>query len=261
LTVGRRNLGFDPHGWIEIKHVGDIADTYKTRMYYLTWQGQTQHSAHTGLWLEDEASLEHLHACPGIPVLDRPRLPSAREILDGTFLDYVEVRDEMRANTDYDFKRYPLDDGTTRPFTTPEEFTRFRQVMERRRKGGLRADPASVRAAASGMRLRPGETQADVYRRYIHIAIARDQPGWQSGVGPSATAEMLGIDYKNKFKHYRKTQFVPHRFPWSALLEQVACEEAEKIGRDLTPSMLVLLVSTGGGIMGSKATRGSVSTR
>ena len=50
--------------------------------------------------------------------------------------------------------------------------------------------------------------------------------------------------YKNKFKHYRKTEFVLHRFQWSALLDQVASEEAEKIRRDLTPSMLVLLVCT-----------------
>jgi hypothetical protein len=244
LMVGRANLDFDPHSWIEVKHVGAAADTYKTRMYHLTWHGHTQHSAHTGLWLEDETDLEYLHACQGIPVLDRPRLPSARDILDGTFQDYVEYRDEVRVNTDYDFKRHPLDDRTTRPFTTPEEFARFRQVMEQRRKGGLRADPASVQAAAGGMRLRPGETHADVDRRYIHIAIAREQPGWQSGVGPTATAAMLGIDYKKKFKRYRKTEFVPHRFPWSALLEQVAREEAEKIGRDLTSPMLVVLVCT-----------------
>ena len=117
----------------------------------------------------EKFGLEYLHTCQGIPILDRPRLPSARDILDGTVQDYVEYRDEVRVNTDYDFKRHPLDDGTTRPFTTPEELARFRQVMEPRRKGGLRADPVSVQAAASGMRLRPGETQANVYRRYKYL--------------------------------------------------------------------------------------------
>jgi hypothetical protein len=100
------------------------------------------------------------------------------------------------------------------------------------------------------MRLRAGETHADVYRRYIHIAIARDQPGWQSGVGPTATADLLGIDYNNKFKHYRTTEFVPHRFPWSVLLEQVAREEAEKIGRILSPGMLAVLVCSPEALIG-----------
>jgi len=57
LMVERANLGFDPHSWIEMKHVGDAAGTYKTRMYHLTWRGHTQHSAHTGLWLEGDTDL------------------------------------------------------------------------------------------------------------------------------------------------------------------------------------------------------------
>jgi hypothetical protein len=147
-------------------------------------------------------------------------------------------------NTAYDCTRSLLDEGTPRPCATPEALARFRQVMERRRHGGLRAAPARVQAAARGRRLRPGETHADVYRRSSHSAMAREQPGWQRGVGPTATANRLGIDAKSTCKHDGQTEGVPHRCPWSALLEQVAREEAEKIGRDLPAPRRVPLVCT-----------------
>src|SRR5262249_9198739 len=67
LMVGRKNLGFDPHSWIEIKHVGDTAETYKTRMYHLAWHGVTQHIARAGLQLEADETLETLHIKEGIP--------------------------------------------------------------------------------------------------------------------------------------------------------------------------------------------------
>jgi hypothetical protein len=92
------------------------------------------------------------------------------------------------------------------------------------------------------MRLQKGEDLADVYRRYIHRAIACEQPGWQSGVGSTKTAALLGINYKNKFKHYASRPFEPHQFERSPLLEQVAREEAAKIGLVLSPGMLAVLV-------------------
>jgi hypothetical protein len=92
------------------------------------------------------------------------------------------------------------------------------------------------------MRLQKGEDWADLYRRYIHCAIAHEQPGWQSGVGPTATADMLGISYKNKFKHYTRRPFEPHQFERSPLLERIAREEAAQIGLVLSPGMLAVLV-------------------
>jgi hypothetical protein len=123
-----------------------------------------------------------------------------------------------------------------------EEFTQFRAIMEGQRKGGRRATPERVLAAASGMQLQQGETWADLYRRYIHSAIAHAQPGWQSGVGPTQTPARLGIDHKSKFKHYARRPFEPHKFEWSPLLEHVARDEAAKIGCILSPDMLAVLV-------------------
>jgi hypothetical protein len=242
LMVGRKNLGFNPHSWLEIKHIGDTAETYKTRMYHLTWEGVTQHIARAGLKLEADETLARLHTQEGIPTIALRAYPSAGDIINKTYQDYVEIRGEQRVNTDYDYKRKPLDDGTTRPFATAAEFKRYREIMEGQRKGGRRSTPERVVATDNQMRLQKGEDWADMYRRYIHYAIAHGQPGWQSGAGPTATADMLGISYKNKFKHYASRPFAPYQFERSPLLEQIAHDEAAKIGRTLSPGMLAMLV-------------------
>src|SRR4029453_18895926 len=82
LMVGRKNLGFSLHNWIEIKHVGDTAETYKTRMYHLAWNGVTQHIARAGLQLEADETLERLHTQEGIPTIGRLAYPSAGDIIN-----------------------------------------------------------------------------------------------------------------------------------------------------------------------------------
>ena len=97
-------------------------------------------------------------------------------------------------NTDYDFKRKPLDDGTTQPFATAEEFTQFREGLWRgQRKGGRRAAPELVfLQQPAGCGFRRGRLGLILYRRYVHSAIAYEQPGWQSGAGPTKTAVYAG---------------------------------------------------------------------
>jgi hypothetical protein len=95
------------------------------------------------------------------------------------------------------------------------------------------------------MQVRKGELSADVYRRYVHQAIAHGLGEWSvyengSPVSGKNIALMLGISYEN-YKSYRKRAFEPQRFPSSDLLEKVAREEAEKF-TDFTPAMYDVLV-------------------
>jgi hypothetical protein len=133
--VGRKNLGFDQHSWLEIKHVGDTAETYKTRMYHLAWHGVTQHIARVGLQLEADETLETLHTKEGIPTIDFLTYPSAGDLLKQTYRDYVEIRGEQRVNTDYDYKRKPLDDGRTQPFAMQRSSHSFEQSWRVSGKG------------------------------------------------------------------------------------------------------------------------------
>ena len=71
-----------------------------------------------------------------------------------------------------------------------------------KKKPGKRATPARVHAAVHGMRIQKGETHQDVYRRYIHQAIARGVGGWCVDWSNPRIARALGINYHNKFKNY-----------------------------------------------------------
>jgi hypothetical protein len=252
LCMGRQHMQLGG-SWIEVKHIGNSADTMKTRVYSMSYNGVVQHEAHTG-FRTDDTPLIDLHACEDIPVQISTRLPNPREIVTGKVPDYVALPLQRRVNTDYDYKRKLLDDGTTVPFAHKEEFHTWRDTAARMRKEtstrvdgvpvkkpGKRATLARVTAAVHGMRMQKGETFADVYRRYIHHAIARGVGGWRVRAPHRWIAALLGISYNNKYKHYRRKPFEPQRFPHTKLLEAVARKEAAKIGKQLTSDMLVLL--------------------
>ena len=40
MQQGRINLGLDPRGWIEAKHIGDEYEVFKTRKYFLAQDGK-----------------------------------------------------------------------------------------------------------------------------------------------------------------------------------------------------------------------------
>jgi hypothetical protein len=252
LILGRKNMELNGE-WIEVKHVGDAASTMKTRINTMSYRGVVQQEAKTGTTLDDDETLDALHARPDIPVMLGKHLPSPHEFYDGVVQDYVNTPTPKRANTDYDYKRMLLDDRSTRPFADKAEFQRVRQTASNIRKErvvngekvpGKRATPERVLLASKGMRLRAGETLEDGYRRYVHWAVARGEGGWAMRyVKHVKIAAMLGIDHQAVFKNYRRRQFEPQKFPWSELFEKVMREVAGKLNLYLTPGMRELLCS------------------
>jgi DNA polymerase elongation subunit (family B) len=119
LMQGRRNTGTDPDEWMEVKHAGSRAYTYKTRIYSLEHAGVTQHIATAGMRLDKrEVSVLHAyHEAEGIPTHTVKHLPSVYEMLEGKYADMITVPQERRVNTDFDYKRIPLPGtpGLTRP--------------------------------------------------------------------------------------------------------------------------------------------------
>jgi hypothetical protein len=257
LVYGRRNMNLS-ETWIELKHVGDEADSYKTRVNCISYKGAVQHRAATGISRENASMLDTYHADAGIPTQTGKHLPSARDIMDGVVKDYIDVPTEKRVNTDYDFKRMLRDDGTTYPFADKTQFARTRDAAAAIRKvrtvkgekiAGQRATPEKVLAATAGMRLRSGETLEDVYRRYVCWAIARREHGWNVLVKDKALAEKLGLDYQKQFRVLKRRQFEPQRFPYSERFHAVMKEVARKVDLHLTKLMIDVLASTEGAVM------------
>jgi hypothetical protein len=248
LGIGGKNL-HQTRPWAEVKHIGDTADTMRTRVYSLSYKGVEQHVAHTGIDTENE-SLAELHYTAGLVTQIGKRLPSAREITTGEVEDFVEIEYERTVNTDYDYKRYLHANGLTQPFATKAEFLAHRDAVSRlRKKEGVRATQervvAKVAASQAGMQARTGkgETSADVYRRYVHQAIAAGLGEWvvfnEKGKYAKGKdiAAMLGINYQNQYKNYKRRPFERGRFPDCELLKSVAIEELRKVGMTLTPRM------------------------
>jgi hypothetical protein len=256
LIMGRQNMDLEGP-WIEAKHAGDAAVNMKTRVYTMAYRGVVQHEAKTGIHLQDGQTLEGLHAMADIPIEVQGSLPSARDLIEGTVPDFVPVDKRKRINTDYDYKRVPLDDGSgsTRPLTDKDEFHRKRQTVanirkERKSHGevtpGNRATVDRVTAVSAGMRMKSDETIESVYRRYVNWAVARGEGGWHTGYQKhKVVAEKLGIDYQTVFKNYRRKQFEPQKFAWSERFEVVMRDVAKRLGMFLTPSMIDLLCTKG----------------
>jgi hypothetical protein len=261
LVYGRRNMNLS-ETCIELKHVGDAADSYKTRVNCISYKGAVQHRAATGISRENASMLHTYHADAGIPIQQGKHLPSARDIMDGVVKDYIDVPTEKRVNTDYDFKRMLRDDGTTYPFADKTLFARTRDAAAGIRKvrtvkgetiAGQRATPDKVLAASAGMRLRSGETLEDVYRRYVCWAIARREHGWNVLVKDKALAAKLGLDYQKQFRVLKRRQFEPQRFPYSERFHAVMKEVARKVDLHLTKLMIDVLASTEGAVMAGEA--------
>jgi hypothetical protein len=178
--------------------------------------------------------------------------------MSGEIKVYIDVPTQKRVNTDYDFKRMLLDDGSTVPFLDKTKFARTRDTAAGIRKvrtvkgekiAGQRATPDKVLAAAAGMRMRSGETLEDVYRRYVCWAIARREHGWKVLVKDKALAEKLGLDYQKQFRVLKRRQFEPQQFPYSERFEAVMRDVARKVGLHLTRLMIDVLASTQGQVM------------
>jgi len=257
LVYGRPNMKL-AESWIELKYVGDAADSFKTRVNCISYKGVVQHRAATGISGGNAHLLDTYHADAGIPIQTDKHLPSAREIMSGEIKDYIDVPTQKRVNTDYDFKHMLLDDGTTVPFADKTKFAKKRDAAASIRKcrtvkggkvAGQRATPEKVLAASAGMRLRSGETMEDVYRRYVCRAIARREHGWNVLVKDKALAAKLGLDYQNQFRVLKRRQFEPQRFPYSERFEAVMRDVARKVGLYLNKLMIDVLASTQGPVM------------
>jgi hypothetical protein len=160
LMQARINTGTDPHEWIEVKHAGSWASTYKTRIYGLAHEGVTQHIATAGIRLDNRevSTLHAYHQADGIPTHTVKHLPSVYEILDGKYPDMINVPQKRRVNTDFDYKRIPLPGtrGLTRPPTTLSEALAAKEIARELRHKDVRATPERVARGTLKIKSRGG---------------------------------------------------------------------------------------------------------
>ncbi len=247
LEQGRLNMGLEPDTWLEVKHAGDRALTLRTRGNVLYHKGVPQHVARAGHKVVSADELLEIHENPDIVTRDVPTLASIRDIQDRTHRDLVPVTIQRKANTDYDFKRIPLLDGSgrTRPPLTVDEVLTARVAAKNIRSAGRRATPEAVALARNGVRLHGGPEAA--VRRVVHRAIAQGMGGWrQTGLTDRQIAAALGVT-EDDFRNQKRRKFEPQSLPDSPEVRDLVRAEARKLGRLMvSDGMWAVLLSNGG---------------
>jgi hypothetical protein len=165
-------------------------------------------------------------------------LVSMKDIYESKVRDLVRISTKRKANTDFDYKRIPLHDGTqrTRPPKTVEESAQYRRAADTLRKAGTRATPENVVLNLHGVSLRGGQRAA--VRRTIHKAIAQNQGDWRPWkVKDIEIAKRLGIT-PDQMKAYKRSKFYPQSLPDTPEVREMITEEARKLGRHQVTSTM-----------------------
>ena len=228
INQGRIVLGLEPDSWLVIKHLGDYANTIKTRGYKLKYLGVVQHEARAGLSRTSSDELEELSEATEVRSIDQSRLASFREIYEGKYPDLITVREERKVNLDWDFKRMMQADGKhTRAPQTVTEVYEHRDAAQRIRSQGKRATPLDVAVRHNKLQCRGGSDKA--VRRYIHTAICKGLNGWRpTDVTDKQLAEALcvNVDY---IKNCKRRKFRPQQLPSTEAITEIVLQEVKKL--------------------------------
>lgn len=177
LMQGRQNLGQDTN-WIEIKHFGDLAHTWKTRVNCIVYRGVTQHIARESAMDRNIKTYEELLAYDHeeFTEIESSELTSIKDMLKykcdlvsrRAISEHTEIR---KVNLDYDYKRQLNSDGSTSQFRIIEDWERRRTSSVEIRKTGKRAIPELIMLKEAGVEVK-GSLEQIILRIFV-IALMR----------------------------------------------------------------------------------------
>jgi hypothetical protein len=249
LEQGRLNMRLEQGAWLEVKHVGTEAWTFKTRGYILRHAGVDQHRAWSGYRPRSGDEMIEIYSDPAQREATITRLRTMREILEGSAGDLVGVEVSKVANLDYDYKRIPLLDGSgrTRPPETIEDIDRLRQAAKTLHKAtpqkeAQRATPDAVAMRMHGLTMRGGTEQT--IRRQLLRAIVQDIGQWRPpGITDKDIAERLEVS-TDDVKNQKRQPFKP--LPDTLQVRGIMLDMAVKLGLTLSDERLhALLIQPG----------------
>jgi hypothetical protein len=229
MRDGLRNMGL-PDTPLELKAVGDSCEVWKTRGYVIWRDGEVKHLAKASHQLGVDELCEVARA-PDIQKWTMKSLASAQAIYDGKHEDLISVRQERRANLDFDFKLIPDGRGGYRPPQDLDEFLDWREQADVVRKSGRRATTEHVALSLGGHSLR-GDAEATVRRKLLR-ALLQDIGGTRPpGLSDRDIAERFGFSAMDA-KNAKRRPFSP--LPDTTDIRAIIAEELHSAGFDTTP--------------------------
>lgn len=215
--------------WLEIKHVGDEVGSYKTRVNWLTWDGVQQCKAASGMQVDDYNKIREIAASDKLVLIQKKRLPSMREILDGKVFDLISLITTQKASLAPDGKRVYSQDGlSSLPPATVSDVLKTRAVIKHRKKDlGEVVKPKDVHllisCAKNNVKVPKKNGLFRVTEMMVLRVIARmDKKRYFGGRSHKAVAALLGL---KDLKNYKRQAPVFGCIP--------DCEESRKVIRDI----------------------------
>ena len=215
--------------WLEIKHVGNEVGSYKTRVNWLTWDGVQQCKAASGMQVDDYNKIREIAASDKLVPIQKKRLPSMREILDGKVFDLISLITTQKASLAPDGKRVYSQDGlSSLPPATVSDVLKTRAVIKHRKKNlGEMVKPKDlhllISCAKNNVKVPKKNGLFRVTEMMVLRVIARmDKMRYFGGRSHKAVAALLGL---KDLKNYKRQAPVFGCIP--------DCEESRKVIRDI----------------------------
>lgn len=215
--------------WLEIKHVGDEVGSYKTRVNWLTWEGVQQCKAASGMQVNDYNKIREIASSGTLLDIQKKRLSSMREILDGRASDLVSLITTQKASLAPDGKRlYSADGLSSLPPATVSDVLKQRAIIKYRKKEfGEIVKPESLlflsSCAENGVKVPKTNGLRSVSEMMVLRVIARmDKKKYFGGRSYKAVAALLGL---KDLKNYKRKAPVFGCIP--------DCEESRKVIKDI----------------------------
>ena len=227
MIKARHKMGCE--NWLEIKHVGNEVGSYKTRVNWLTWDGVQQCKAASGMQVDDYNKIREIAASDKLVPIQKKRLPSMREILDGKVFDLISLITTQKASLSPDGKRVYSQDGlSSLPPATVSDVLKTRAVIKHRKKDlGEVVKPKDlhllISCAKNNVKVPKKNGLFRVTEMMVLRVIARmDKKRYFGGRSHKAVAALLGL---KDLKNYKRQAPVFGCIP--------DCEESRKVIRDI----------------------------
>ena len=197
LKQGIKNIGNDPDKWLEVKYAGNEAYTFKTRMNWIGWNGETVNQALVGFKKEDT----DIHQLIDIREQQCRRyytdhsLYKIADVIEGKAQDIVSYYTIKEVNLAPDWKRKFTVDETSVPCKNMDAWREYRKVVDRLK---WEAFPHRVEQVRAGKRVKGGQGKASTdaaVRRGVLERIAHGVQGYRlpKGMSQREACRRIGV--------------------------------------------------------------------
>jgi hypothetical protein len=238
FKLGCEKLGYST--WIEAKHLGDEAGSYRTRSNWMKYLDVLQSKAAAAMQVSSADMMETIAMDDNISMLDSSRLAGIRDILDGKVSDIIMIVRKQTASLSPDGKRLITADGydSAAPRTV-DDARNVRDIVRNRRRQKLSTKPdmlALAQAAGGRLHVSKGASVSDICRKMAIRAIAHGTRAWKIyGMKKADIAKRLGLkDLKNATRQPMYFNLIPDTTASRDALTDIC----DKLGLKLTQAML-----------------------